>query len=102
MLIALLAQVSPPPFKDWTAAAIVAVTPVVIGIIAWVMENHGAAIPFWLKPLLASALGSAVAYLGTVVTGDPILIAIIGLATIGLREIIVRLGQATGLMARKT
>lgn len=104
MFLTLLAEAAPaaaPPVTDWLVALIVAVTPVVVGILSWAMKTYGHLIPSWLKPILATGLGAALAYLSGVVTANPILIAVIGMATIGLREIINQLGQALGLFQKK-
>jgi hypothetical protein len=86
-----------PPINEWAVAAIVAITPVVVAILVWITDSFKKNIPSWLKPLVASGLGSLVIFLGSVVTDNPVLIAAIGLATVGLREVIVRLGDALGL-----
>lgn len=86
-----------PPINEWLVAAIVALTPVIVGILVWVTDSFKSSIPPWVKPLVATGIGSLITLLGTVVTDNPVLIAVIGLATVGLREVVVRLGDALGL-----
>ena len=100
MISLLLAQAAPPPFKDWATAAIVALTPVVVAVLIFFVDQFKSKVPAWVKPLVATGLGALAAYLAGVVPSDPLLVAVIGLATVGLREIIARLTAATGL--RKT
>ena len=92
----------PAPVNDWLVAAIVALTPVVVMILSWLTDTFKGKMPSWLKPLLATGLGAVLAYLGSVTVDSPLLVAIIGMATVGLREIIVRLGQAFGYFAKPT
>jgi hypothetical protein len=89
-----------PPINDWLVALIVAVTPIVVAILSWVADRYKDGLPSWSKPIIATVLGSALAYLGSVVSDNPILIAVIGMASIGLREILVRLAQAVGFFPK--
>lgn len=99
MLLNLFAQVEPVPVpvKEWLVALIIAVTPVVVSVLAYVVNLFKSKMPSWLKPLLATGLGALAAYLGTVVSDNPLLMAAIGLAAIGLREIVNQLTKALGL-----
>ncbi len=94
-------MVPAPPVNDWLVSAIVALTPVVVAALVWLTEAFKSKIPSWLKPLLAMGLGALAAYLSGVVVDNVLLQAVIGLATIGLREIVVRLGQAFGYFPKK-
>lgn len=89
------------PYQEWILAAIVALTPVVVQILDWIVDQFKATMPSWLKPLLATALGAFATYLAGLTVGDPILAALVGLAAIGIREIVVRLGITKALGLRK-
>ncbi len=95
MLLSLFAQaaIAPPPFKEWGAALVVAVTPLVLVVLDWLFGQLSASIPVWLKPILVSIFSAGVTYLGGVVTSDILLLALIGLATAGLNELIQKLGE---------
>ena len=88
------------PYNDWIVAAIIALTPVFVTVLDWLLGKADSEIPSWVKPLLASGAGSLIAYLATLQSSDPILIAAIGLATIGLREIVNQFGQKVGLFRK--
>lgn len=90
-----------PPTNDWIVAAIVAITPVVVAALKWLAATYGNKLPSWLKPLLAMGLGALAAYLSGVVVGNPLAMAAIGLAVIGLREIVVQLGRVAGIFPPK-
>jgi len=94
MLLNLFAQAVPVPVNEWLLALIVAVTPVVVTILAWLTNQFKGKMPPWLKPLLATGLGALAAYLGAVASDNPLLMAVIGLASIGLREIVNQLNKA--------
>jgi len=102
MLLSLFAQVTPVvvPGKEWLLLAVVALTPVVVTIIDWLATTYAGNIPPWIKPILATALGSALTYLGGLTTGDPLMIAVIGLAVAGIRQVVVHLGRAAGVFAK--
>ncbi len=82
------------PVKIWVAAAIVALTPLVISILGWVYETYVAALPAYVKAIAATILGGALAYLTALQTQDIVLAAIVGMACIGLRDWISKLGRA--------
>ena len=87
------------PVSAWVVALVVAVTPVVVMVIDWLLSNFGAQIPALIKPILATALGALGSYLAGVNVADPVIMALIGLASIGVREIIDQLGKVTGVKA---
>lgn len=101
MILALLGQASVVPGKEWAVAAIIALTPVIVQIIDWLISQIEVDIPAWVKPTLSTALGSLLAWLGGVVTNDPLLIAAIGLATAGIRQVLVHFGRATARQLRR-
>jgi hypothetical protein len=86
-----------PPINEWIIAAIVAITPVVVAGLKWLAATYVGKLPAWLKPILAMALGALAAYMSGVVVANPMLAAVIGMAVIGLREIVVQLGRALGM-----
>jgi hypothetical protein len=90
----------PVPINDWVIAAIVAFTPVVVAILDWVVSNFGSKMPSWLKPIVAIGLGALASSLAGIVTANPIVAALVGLAAIGLREIVSQLSKVTGLKAQ--
>ena len=90
----------PVPVSSWLVAAIVALTPIVVMIIDWAFAQFGQDIPSWLKPILATALGALATWLAGVTFANPVYLALAGMATIGLREILDQLGQALGYVKK--
>lgn len=103
MIEMLLAQVVPVPvpMNDWIVGVIIAVTPIIVAVLKWIVTNFKAKLPSWLVPLIAMALGALAAYLGGLTVANPMLAAVIGMAVIGLREIVVELGRALGIFPAK-
>jgi hypothetical protein len=100
MIEALLLQVTPPvPVNDWLIALIIAVTPVLVMILDWGLNAIDAAhlLPSWAKPILATALGAALTYLSGITTDNALVMTAIGLAAVGLRQVIVWLGRAANV-----
>ena len=94
MLLAMFAQASVVPGKEWAVLAIVALTPVIVQIIDWGFSQIDADIPSWVKPTLSTALGSLLTYLANVAPNDPVVVALVGLATAGIRQVLVHFGRA--------
>lgn len=88
------------PTHDWLVAAVVALTPVVVNILVYFVQMYTAQIPAWVKQLVALGGSTLVTYLGSLVVSDPLMVALVGLATLGLHAIINELGKATGLKAK--
>ena len=82
------------PGKEWAVAAVVALTPVIIQIIDWAATYYETAIPAWVKPIAASVLGAALTYFGGFTSGDPLVLALVGLAVAGIRQVLVHIGRA--------
>lgn len=97
-MIALFAQASPAdipaaPVAAWIVLAITGLTPVLVSFIGWLFDAFGSKLQPWLKPLLATGLGALGAFLAGITVTDPVKAALLGLATIGVREIVSQLGQ---------
>lgn len=88
------AQDAPPPIPvppDWNAelvAAIVALTPIVVRLIVIIGTFIVPAIPRIAVPFVAFALTSLAAYLTGLTSENPVIGALLGLAAIGLRELV--------------
>ena len=82
------------PVQDWIVAAIVALTPVGVAILKYGAGVVNKEIPSVLLPIIASAAGALVAYLSGLSLSDPVWLAVVGFATVGLREFIDQLKKA--------
>lgn len=100
-MINVLALTVPAAVNEWLIAAIVALTPVVVMILKSVGEQFVDKIPSWIKPIVAMLIGALAAYLSGLTVANPLIGALIGLAVIGFREIVVQLGRAAGVFAPK-
>ena len=87
------------PSTEWIVAAIVALTPVIVNIIVWFAQKYTPTIPAWIKQLVALGLSALATYLGGVVVADPMLAAVIALASLGIHALINEFSKATGIKA---